>query len=432
MACRVDAGPGSRRVGSAAASLLALALLAAAVPTPALAYDFSWAPPLDKIAPTNAAWTTAFLGSSGSNTNGSALAAALAGAPRQLGHVVDHSSARVYALSPTRRDARMQRRRDTLPGVFDGNDVTEASGYVDWKWCDAKESSDTWGLAYLKSKHLTATFFTIGSRIMSNPDIMLRAYSEGHQIGIHTWSHPHLTTLTNAQIVAEVVYGAMAIKSVIGKVPKYIRPPCKTLATYGDIDDRVRGVLKAMGLRVVIWGVESHDSDAGANLTSVAAAVSSWGSDADDRAISIEHDLFDYQAEASVAAVDSLLSFGRDPVPIAECIGEGLSDSYDVTPLSQFFDNGYFDGKKATSTLSASASATSSALNSSATSSSASSLGMNKGGNTSTVTETSSSSLATSTATLGATSDASSFSNLSLLGMMVASLAVTTGLLIVG
>ncbi|KAJ1556077.1 chitin deacetylase [Cladochytrium tenue] len=287
------------------------------------------------------------------------------------------------------RDARMQKRRDALPGVFGGNDVTEASGYVDWKWCDANKSSETWGLAYddgpgvytpqlldhLKSKHLTATFFTIGSRIMGNPDIMQRAYSEGHQIGL-----------------LELVGSGWAD---LISIPD------------GDIDDRVRGVLKAMGLRVVIWGVESHDSDAGANLTSVAAAVSSWGSDADDRAISIEHDLFDYQAEASVAAVDSLLAFGRDPVPIAECVGKSLSDSYDLTPLSQFFDDGYFDGKKATSTLSASVSATSSAPNSSATTVSASSLGMNKGGNTSTVTQTSSSFLATSTAMLATTSDAS-------------------------
>ncbi|KAH6581263.1 hypothetical protein BASA61_009169 [Batrachochytrium salamandrivorans] len=55
----------------------------------------------------------------------------------------------------------------------------------------------------------------------------------GHQIGIHTWSHPYLSNTPSDQIVAEIVYTAKAIKQVIGVTPRFMRAP------YGDIDERV-------------------------------------------------------------------------------------------------------------------------------------------------------------------------------------------------
>lgn len=51
----------------------------------------------------------------------------------------------------------------------------------------------------------------------------------GHEISVHTWSHRHLTSLTNAQIVAELGWTRRAIKTVLGVTPTTMRPP------YGDI-----------------------------------------------------------------------------------------------------------------------------------------------------------------------------------------------------
>ena len=39
------------------------------------------------------------------------------------------------------------------------------------------------------------------------------------------WSHKALTTLTNDQIIAEVVYTAAAIRQIIGVTPSIVRPP---------------------------------------------------------------------------------------------------------------------------------------------------------------------------------------------------------------
>ncbi|KAJ6620594.1 hypothetical protein B0H10DRAFT_2020993 [Mycena sp. CBHHK59/15] len=102
-------------------------------------------------------------------------------------------------------------------------------------------------LSYLAEKDIGATFFVVGSRVIEYPDILINEYMAGHEISVHTWSHPHLTSLSNAQIVAELGWTREAIKSVLGVTPTTMRPP------YGDIDDRVRAIALAMGLIPIIW-----------------------------------------------------------------------------------------------------------------------------------------------------------------------------------
>lgn len=58
-----------------------------------------------------------------------------------------------------------------------------------------------------------------------------------------------LASLSNEQIVAELGWTMIAIKNVLGVTPNTFRPP------YGDIDDRVRAVAKAMGLTPSMWYV---------------------------------------------------------------------------------------------------------------------------------------------------------------------------------
>ncbi|KAG0270539.1 chitin deacetylase, partial [Linnemannia exigua] len=116
-------------------------------------------------------------------------------------------------------------------------------------------SANTWGLTYddgpswvtrnmtaiLQEKKLTATFFVVGSRVLEFPDILREQVAQGHHIGMHTWSHSGLTTLTNHEIVAEIRWTEKAIRDVTGLTMKYVRPP------FGDIDNRVREILRQMG-----------------------------------------------------------------------------------------------------------------------------------------------------------------------------------------
>jgi hypothetical protein len=107
-------------------------------------------------------------------------------------------------------------------------------------------------LKYLESRSLHATFFIVGSRAISHPDILQYEYMNGHELSIHTWSHGGpdllgLTSMTNEQIVAELGWTKKAVKAITGVTPTTMRPP------YGDIDDRVRAISLAMNLIPVIW-----------------------------------------------------------------------------------------------------------------------------------------------------------------------------------
>ncbi|KAG0304225.1 chitin deacetylase [Dissophora globulifera] len=110
-------------------------------------------------------------------------------------------------------------------------------------------------LDFLKSKHLKASFFLIGSNVINNTDTVKRQLAEGHHLASHTWSHTALTTLTNEQIVAEMKWTEMAVMNATGKRLKYMRPP------YGDIDNRVRFVLKRLGYTPVEWTSDAFDTN---------------------------------------------------------------------------------------------------------------------------------------------------------------------------
>jgi peptidoglycan/xylan/chitin deacetylase (PgdA/CDA1 family) len=47
----------------------------------------------------------------------------------------------------------------------------------------------------------------IGKHILINPTVFLQAFNAGHDIAVHTYNHPYMTTLTNEQIVGQVRLG---------------------------------------------------------------------------------------------------------------------------------------------------------------------------------------------------------------------------------
>lgn len=85
-------------------------------------------------------------------------------------------------------------------------------------------------LAFLDQYSLKSTFFVVGSRAVQFPHTTQLEYMDQHQIAVHTWSHPPLTTLTNDQIIAELGWSKKIIKDVTGVTPNMMRPP------YGDIE----------------------------------------------------------------------------------------------------------------------------------------------------------------------------------------------------
>lgn len=62
-----------------------------------------------------------------------------------------------------------------------------------------------------------------------------------------------MTALTNEEVFAELYYSTKAIKDVTGVTVDGWRPP------YGDIDDRVRYIATALGLKSILWSDDTFD-----------------------------------------------------------------------------------------------------------------------------------------------------------------------------
>ncbi|KAL2918348.1 chitin deacetylase [Polyrhizophydium stewartii] len=169
----------------------------------------------------------------------------------------------------------------------------------------------------LKKRNIKVTFFVVGSRVVERPEVLKRAYDEGHQIAVHTWSHPALTTVSSEVIVAELLFTARIIQSVIGVTPKYMRPP------YGDIDERVGAVINALGFIPIIWSFDSEDS---AGATNVADRFKTLVSGTKTGQIALEHDLTAAEASQAPASLDAVIAGGYKIVRVDQCVGQPAYD----------------------------------------------------------------------------------------------------------
>jgi peptidoglycan/xylan/chitin deacetylase (PgdA/CDA1 family) len=175
---------------------------------------------------------------------------------------------------------------------------------------------------YLDEVNVKATFFMVGGQVVKFPDHTLRAFKAGHELAMHTWSHNYMTTLTNEQIVAELKWNELAIKEVTGVAPKFFRPP------YGDIDNRVRDVARALGFIPVIWTHDTNDwayanNPKGYPESWVTGNVTKWAHDAPSAAhggISLEHDLYKETVDVAIKIIPTLKKV-YELVPSGQCNG---------------------------------------------------------------------------------------------------------------
>ena len=69
------------------------------------------------------------------------------------------------------------------------------------------------------------SFFVIGSKAEKNPDIVERAYSAGHLVGNHTYSHVDFYKTSLSDIENDINKGADVIETITGERPLFLRAP---------------------------------------------------------------------------------------------------------------------------------------------------------------------------------------------------------------
>lgn len=110
-------------------------------------------------------------------------------------------------------------------------------------------------LEILEEEDVPATFFLTGTWIEQFPELARAVAEKGHDLGNHTATHPHLTALTDEEVLRELESTDEAALRATGRsLTPYFRPP------YGEYDRRVASAAARAGYRyVVMWTVDSLD-----------------------------------------------------------------------------------------------------------------------------------------------------------------------------
>jgi cellulose synthase/poly-beta-1,6-N-acetylglucosamine synthase-like glycosyltransferase/spore germination protein YaaH/peptidoglycan/xylan/chitin deacetylase (PgdA/CDA1 family) len=80
-------------------------------------------------------------------------------------------------------------------------------------------------LDILKEKKVPGIFFVIGDQANRAPDLLKREYTEGHEIGNHTWTHPAFDDISRTQVKWELNLTQRLIESTLGVKSLFFRPP---------------------------------------------------------------------------------------------------------------------------------------------------------------------------------------------------------------
>lgn len=158
----------------------------------------------------------------------------------------------------------------------------------------------------LAERGVKATFFLCGYRMEQYPNETARIHAEGHEIGIHGYSHKNMKTMSRREIADEITRTRALLPD--GCHSAFLRPPG------GCSGDAVRQVAEAKHLAVLTWSLDPKDwntSSSGAIETAVVRT-------AKDGDIVLLHDMSDSSVDAAIAIIDDLSARGFTFVTVSE------------------------------------------------------------------------------------------------------------------
>ncbi|MCL5981257.1 MAG: polysaccharide deacetylase family protein [Firmicutes bacterium] len=108
-------------------------------------------------------------------------------------------------------------------------------------------------LEILEQNNLKTTFFLTGFWIEKYPELVKKIAAAGHELGNHTYTHPHLNTLDKQGIKHELKRVHAALTGLTGVEPKLFRPP------FGEYSNKVIEVADDLGYLTIQWSIDSLD-----------------------------------------------------------------------------------------------------------------------------------------------------------------------------
>jgi peptidoglycan/xylan/chitin deacetylase (PgdA/CDA1 family) len=158
----------------------------------------------------------------------------------------------------------------------------------------------------LAQRDVKATFLLCGYRLRDYPKEGCRIWAEGHEIGLHGYSHDPMDQMSEAELIKELQMTSRLLPE--GCKPVFLRPPG------GAYSPMVRRTAASLGLGILNWSVDPKDwacHDANTICQTVVCTVR-------DGDVILLHDMSDSSVEASLAIVDELKAQGFQFVTATE------------------------------------------------------------------------------------------------------------------
>ena len=160
----------------------------------------------------------------------------------------------------------------------------------------------------LAERDAKATFFLCGYRIAQYPKETQRIFDEGHEIGLHGYTHNCMKPMSRRQIAKELSDTKALLPE--GCKALWLRPPG------GCCSDGVRQVAEVTNLSILDWSVDPRDW-ATRDTAAVGRFVVNRIQDGD---VVLLHDMSDSSVDAALAIIDELQAQGFRFVTVSELV----------------------------------------------------------------------------------------------------------------
>lgn len=178
-------------------------------------------------------------------------------------------------------------------------------------------------LDLLRERQIPATFFVLGTQVDRRPQLIERMRDEGHEIANHTTTHVslrHLAPERQREEIKQVQDMLLALRVT----SLYMRPP------FGRYDPNTLKVAQELGIKVILWSVDSFDwkrQAAMTNMRSVAGGPTLRG-------VFLFHDTHKPTIAAMPYLLDELAANGCRFVTVSDFLAAGAAPSPQVAPAN--------------------------------------------------------------------------------------------------
>lgn len=164
----------------------------------------------------------------------------------------------------------------------------------------------------MSDNKIKATFFLSGIWLINFPNLVRAIAAEGHEIGNHSYTHPHMTQMTVGEVNNQIIRTDALIKNISGLSPYLFRPP------YGEYDQAMLNYVSSLGYISILWTIDSLDWK---NL-GVEQITSRIVNNVEPGAIILMHQSSSQSSEALPNIIDKIKEKGYDLGTVTQILNE--------------------------------------------------------------------------------------------------------------